>query len=82
MSSIHLSPVMALNAPYRLAEAVPPAVLVIRMAESVLVEDYAGALIRITGAVQIPIVSGVSALDRHVHVISHYDVEIGRIHLL
>lgn len=73
---------MALNTPYRLPEAVPPTVLVIRMAESVLVEDHAGAFIRIPGAVQIPIVPGVSALDRHVHVISHYDIEIDRIYLL
>lgn len=73
---------MALNAPYRLPEAVPPAMLVIRMAESVLVEDHAGAFIRITGAVQIPIVTGVSALNCHVHVISHYDIEICRIYLL
>ena len=73
---------MALNAPYRLPEAVLPAVLVIRMAESVLMKDHAGAFIRITGAVQIPIVTGVSAQDRHVHIISHYDIEIGRIHLL
>lgn len=73
---------MALNAPYRLPEAVPPAVLMIRMAESVLVEDHAGAFIRITGAMQIPVVTGVYALDRYVHVISHYDIEIGRIYLL
>ena len=63
---------MALNTPYRLPEAVPPAVLVIRMAESVLVEDHAGAFIRITGAVQIPIVAGVSALDRYIRVTVSY----------
>lgn len=73
---------MALNTPYRLPEAAPPAVLVIRMAESVLMEDHAGAFIWIIGAVQIPIVAGVSALDCHIRVISQDDIEINRIYLL
>lgn len=56
---------MDLNTPYRLPEAVSPAVPVILLAESVLVENHAGTFIRITDAVQIPLVTGVSALNRH-----------------
>ena len=79
MSTIHLPPIVTLDTPYRLPEAVPPAVLMIRMAESVLVEDHAGAFAWIASAMQIPIVPGVSALNCHVYGISHYDIEIGRI---
>ena len=73
---------MVLNAEDGLPKTPPPAMLVIRMAESMLVEDHAVALRRIVGAVQIPIMSGISALNCHVHVISHYDIEICRIYLL
>ena len=73
---------MVLNTPYRLPEAVLPAMLVIRMAESMLMEDHAGVFCRITGAVQIPIVTGVSTLDCYVHVVSQNNIEICRIYLL
>ena len=82
MSSVHLPSIMVLNTPYRLPEAVPPAVLVIRIVEAMLVEDHARAFRRITGAVQVPVMTGISALNRHIRVIRHNDIEICRIYLL
>ena len=73
---------MVLNVADDLPEAVPPTVLVIRMAKSVLVKNHARAFCRIFGAVQIPVVAGISALNRHIRVIRHSNVEIYRIYPL
>ena len=81
MPTIHLPSIMALDTLNCLPEAIPTAVLMIRMTEFVFMKYDAGAFRRIFRAVKIPIMTGVPALNRHVPVIRHYDIEIPRIYL-
>lgn len=61
------------DAPYRLPQGVPPAVLVIWMGSLVLVEYDHHPLIRVLRIMQIPVVAGVPGHDRHVIGIRGYD---------
>lgn len=73
---IHLPPVMALYAPNRLSEAVSTPVLVVGMAIFVLVENDTGHVPRDIGGMQIPVMSCVPALDGHIIIIHHDNIEI------
>ena len=67
------------DAPYRLPQGVRPAVLVVRMRSPVLVEYDHRPLLRIFRVMQIPIMAGVAAHDRHIIGIRGNDGEILRI---
>ena len=76
MPPIHLPPIMTLNAFYRLAEAVAPAVLMIWMMEFMFVKYHARTRSRVLRTMQVPVVSGVTTLNRNIHLIRHHDIEI------
>ena len=78
----HLPFIMPLYAPDGLPQAVSLSVQVIGMTAPVFMKDYAGSLLRILCAMQIPVVPGIPALDGHIPVISQNDVEIILIQLL
>ena len=78
-SPIHLPPVMPPDAPYRLSQGIRPAVLVVGMRSLVLVEYDHRPLLRIFRVMQIPVMSGIAAHDRHIIGICCYDGEILRI---
>ena len=67
---------MALYTSYRLSEAVPTPVLVVGMAMFVFVEDDTRRIPRNTGAVQIPVMPRVPALDGHIVLIYRDNIEI------
>lgn len=73
---IHLPPVMALYAPNRLSEAVSTPVLVVGMTVFVLVEDDTRRIPRNAGAMQVPVMPRVPALDGHIVLIHRDNVEI------
>lgn len=73
---IHLPPIMALYTSYRLSEAVPTPVLVVGMAIFMLVEDDTRRIPRNTGAMQIPVMPRVPALDGHIVLIDRDNIEI------
>ena len=73
---IHLPPVMTLYAPNRLSETVSTPVLVVGMTIFVLVENDTRRIPRNVGAMQIPIMPRVSALDGHIVLIHRDNVEI------
>lgn len=75
-SPIHLPPVMALYAPNSLSEAVSTTVLVERMAVSVLVEDDTGRVPWNISGMQISVIPCVSALDGHIIIVHHDNIEI------
>lgn len=76
LSPIHLPPVMALYASDSLSEAVSTPVLVVRMAVSVLVENDTGRVTWNIGGMQIPVMPCVPALDGHIIIVNHDNVEI------
>lgn len=75
-STIHLPPVMALYAPNSLSEAVSTSVLVIGMAIFMFVEYDTRRIARNTGAMQVPVMPRVPALDGHIVLIHRDNVEI------
>ncbi len=79
LSPIHLPPIMPPNAPYRLPQGTRPAVVVIWMGGTVLMEYDHRSLLRVLRIMQIPVVLGISAHDCHIILIDGDDVEILRI---
>lgn len=75
----HLPPVMPPDAPYRLPQGIRPAMLVVRMGSLVLMEYDHRSPLRILRIMQIPVMAGIPAHDRHVIGIRGNDVEILRI---
>lgn len=73
---IHLPPVMALYAPNNLSEAVSAPVLVVGMAIFMLVKDDTRRIPRNAGAMQVPVMPRVPALDGHVVLIHRDNIEI------
>ena len=67
---------MALYAPNSLSEAVSTPVLVVGMAIFVLVEDDTRCIPRNIGAMQVPVMPRVPALDGHIVLIHRDNVEI------
>ena len=67
------------DAPYRLPQGIRHAVLVVRMRSLVLVIYDHRPLLRILWVMQIPVMSGIAAHDRHIIHIRCYDGEILRI---
>ena len=67
---------MALYAPNSLSEAVSAPVLVVRMAVFVFVEDDTRRIVRDAGAMQIPVMPRVPALDGHIVLIHRDNIEI------
>ena len=76
LSPIHLPPIMALYASDSLSEAVSTHVLVVRMAVSVLMEDNTGRVPWNIGGMQIPVMPCVPALDGHIIIVHHDNIEI------
>ena len=79
---IHLPPVMALYAPNSLSEAVSTPMLVVGLAIFVLVEDDTRRIPRNAGAMQVPVMPRVPALDGHIVLIHRDNVEISLIYRL
>lgn len=77
---VHLPPIVALYAPYNLSEAVSTPVLVVRMAVFVLVKDDTSRIPWNIGAVQVPVMSSIPALDGHIIIIHRDNIEIPRIY--
>ena len=75
-SPIHLPPIMAPNTPNRLPEAVSKPMLVVRMAVFVFVEDDTRCISRNAGAMQVPVMPCVPALDDHIVLIHRDNIEI------
>ena len=73
---VHLPSVMALDAPNRLSEAVSTPVLVIGMTVLVFMEYDTRRITRNTGAMQVPVMPRVPALDRHIVLIHRDNIEI------
>ena len=73
---IHLPPVMALYAPNRLLKAVSTPVLVVGMTIFMLVEDDTRCIPRNAGAMQVPVMPRVPALDGHIVLIHRDNIEI------
>ena len=73
---IHLPPVMALYAPNRLLKAVSTPVLVVGMTIFMLVEDDTRCIPRNAGAMQVPVMPRVPALDGHIVLIYRDNIEI------
>ncbi len=73
---IHLPPVMALYAPNSLPEAVSTPVLVVGMTIFVLVEDDTRRIPRNAGAMQVPVMPCVPALNGHIVLIHRDNIEI------
>ena len=73
---VHLPSVMALDAPNSLSEAVSAPVLVVGMAIFMLVENDTRRITRNTGAMQVPVMPRVPALDRHIVLIHRDNIEI------
>ena len=67
---------MALYAPNSLSEAVSAPMLVVGMTIFMLMEDNACRIPRNTGALQVPVMPRVPALDRHIVLIHRDNVEI------
>ena len=81
-SSTHLPFIMALYALYRLSQRISPAMLMIRMLESMLMKNHQAFLTWISGTMQVPVMTGIPALDRHITVIRHDDIKINWIYFL
>lgn len=75
-SYFDLIDIMILDRLDRLPQRPGSSVLVIRMLKSVLMKDDATAIIRIFGAVQIPVMTCVSGLYRHIIRIRHNNRKI------
>ena len=75
-SPIHLPPVMALYAPNRLSETVPAPMLVVGMTIFVLVEDDTRRIPLNAGAMQIPVMPRVPALNGHIVLIHRDNIEV------
>lgn len=73
---IHLPPIMALYTPNRLSEAVSTPVLVVGMTIFVLVGDDTRRIPRNAGAMQVPVIPRVPALDGHIVLIHRDNIEI------
>ena len=73
---IHLPPIMALYAPNSLSKAVSTPVLVIGMAIFMLMEDDTRRITRNAGAMQVPVMPRVPALDGHIVLIHRDNIEI------
>lgn len=75
-SPIHLPPVMALHASDSLSEAVSTPVLVVGMAIFVLIKNDTSRFPRNIGAVQIPVMPCVLALDGHIIIVHRDNIKI------
>lgn len=75
-SPIHLPPIMTLNTPISLSEVISAPVLVVGMTVFVFVEDDTCRISRNAGAMQVPVMPRVPALDGHIVLIHRDNVEI------
>jgi len=82
MSTIHLPLIVALYALHRLSQRISPAMLMIWMLKSMLMENHQTLFTWISSAVQVPVVTGIPALDCHITVIRHDDIKVSRIYFL
>ena len=73
---IHLPPIMALYTPNCLAETIPTPVLVIGMAIFMFVEYDARRTPGNSGAMQVPVMTRIPALNGHIVLIHRDNIEV------
>ena len=73
---------MPLYTSHRLVQSICSAMLMIRALEEVLVKYDERLLCRILRTMQIPVVTGVPALNRDISIIHQNDIEVPRINFL
>ena len=73
---------MPLNASHRLVQSIRSAMLMIRTLEEMFMKYDERLLCRILRTMQIPVVTGVPALNRDISIIHQNDIEVPRINFL